>query len=434
VAERGAPTTEFATGAALTRRGWTLLAVAATLGAGGLLVGIKELLPVAMAAVVLLGAAATWTKARQWRLDTERHVHPRRVEAGESARVEIAVCNRNRRRSPVLGALDPFDGGRRWATFSIAPLAPGEVVRSAYRLPTEQRGVFALGPLELVLSDPFGLVRTARRGATTSDLTVYPRVEVVRAPAVSVGIEHQASTGAPVVGARGDDFYALREYRTGDDLRRVHWASSARHDELMIRQEQNVWQGRLTLVGDLRASVHSPASLEMVLTAVASLAEAALRAGTSVRVLTSGGGRSSHPDGAATVAYGDTGFGASSAHRSAIMDLLASARAHPVGGVAPLLAPLRRAGGAAALIMATTDGARPADLSALGRMGAPSSFTAVIVERAPEWQRSAAGVVGAGTAPSPGRDMPVRVVRVPPGTSFASAWEQAARVPTRRRS
>src|SRR5438046_425881 len=70
------------------------------------------------------------------------------------------------------------------------------------------------------------------------------------------GAEHP-----PALGVAGEDFYALRAYEMGDDLRRVHWPSTARVDELMIRQNEMPWQGRATVLLDTRAQAHEGDSL-----------------------------------------------------------------------------------------------------------------------------------------------------------------------------
>ncbi len=93
----------------------------------------------------------------------------------------------------------------------------------------------------------------------------------------------------PVVGRLGDEFYGLREYRIGDDLRRVHWASTARTDQLMIRQPENLLQGRLTIAVDLRSTVHDAATLEAALSAAASLVMAGIRSRIHVRAATTSG-------------------------------------------------------------------------------------------------------------------------------------------------
>src|SRR5438270_830794 len=73
-----------------------------------------------------------------------------------------------------------------------------------------------------------------------------------------------------IVGS-GDEFYALRAYEVGDDLRRVHWPSTARRDDLMIRQHEMPWQGRATVLLDVRQGAHTEQSLEQAVSATASL-------------------------------------------------------------------------------------------------------------------------------------------------------------------
>ena len=127
---------------------------------------------------------------------------------------------------------------------------------AAYTLPTSRRGLFALGPLELELSDPFGLARIVSIGCPPSTLTVHPRVDVIRSRFAPAERDPDSRVPLPVLGRVGEEFYGLREYRDGDDLRRVHWASTARVDRLMIRQPESLMQGKLTVAIDLRTSVH----------------------------------------------------------------------------------------------------------------------------------------------------------------------------------
>ena len=388
------------------------MAVAAVLLLAAVLVRVEELFPLAVAAIVLVGVSLLWVRTRPWVLDTERDIRPIRVGAGGTARVELSVRNLGARPSPVVSLKDPFDGGRFAAAFTVAPVAPDEGMRAAYRLPTTQRGVFGLGPLELHISDPFGLARVVRPGAPAAKLTVHPPIERLTAPAVNAGTERESHTGSTVIGLRGDEFYALREYNTGDDLRRVHWASSARTDHLMIRQEQTVRQGRLLLMADLRADVHTPASLEAVLGAMASLADAALRSATYVRVVTTAG----H----------DTGYGTSSVHRGTVMDMLAAASTHPTVPIGPVLTRLGADPGGS-MVFVTTDGARVGDVATFGRMGPRAACRAVIMERAPTSGGSSSGRPSSGGLDADwGR---VVAVRVPFGTPFAPIWERAVRTP-----
>ena len=233
------------------------VAVVALLIAGRLF-GLPELYALAVAAAAAAGGALLYVRYYPWAVESLRDVRPPQVAAGGSSRVELSVRNTHARRSPVLSARDPFDNGRRWARFHIAPLEPGELVRAAYRLPTAERGIFPLGPLEIGVTDPFALAERVIPAAPLATLTVFPRVDELRPLPQGRSANPSGVSSKPAVGAGGEDFYALRSYEVGDDLRRVHWASTARKDELMIRQDEMPWQARVTVLADLRAASTRP--------------------------------------------------------------------------------------------------------------------------------------------------------------------------------
>jgi uncharacterized protein (DUF58 family) len=382
-----------------------MLASAGALVLAGALVGIEELYALAVAVAILLGVAAAWVNGRSWELSTLRNLHPQRVAAGDTARVELLVRNPLRHRSPVIAVRDPFDGGRRAANFLVAPLDPGQADRAAYRLPTAQRGVFALGPLELSLSDPFGLVARTRTGAAASTLTVHPRVDRVHPPRVIAGSDRQSDAGAAVVGIPGGEFFALRDYRTGDDLRRVHWAATARVGELMIRQEETANRGRVTVAVDLRADAWRSAALEIALSGAASVAEAAARAGTEVRLVHTGGT--------------DTGF-AGPSRRGRILDELAVAAPHR-DRADSLALELRRLGvgrESGTTVAFTSDLVTDAELGGLARtIGRSGPLVIVVVERDPHG--------GPGSVAGPRSSGGATVVRVGATMPFAVAWDRA---------
>lgn len=296
----------------LTGRGRALGATAVVLVVAGVLFGIEELFAVAAAGLILVASSVGWVRWRPWALRSARQVTPARVAAGDPARVELGIRNRAGRRSPVVAARDPFDGGHHWAAFSVAPLEPGETVRASYRVPTTERGVFEIGALRLEVTDPFGLVSTRRSGAAPSTLTVHPRIVALPSSRRTSGADQHPPDAASVISQHGSDFYAVREYRTGDDLRRVHWPSTARLDELMIRQEETPSQGRLTVAVDLRPVTWADGGLETALSAAASVTDVALADGLLVRLITTAGV--------------NTRFGASAPQRAIILDALANAK------------------------------------------------------------------------------------------------------------
>lgn len=395
----------------LTRRGWLLVLGAVLLALAGRLLGLVELFMLAAAAVAMVAGAAAYVRITSFSLDARRRLRPPRVPAGTDSRVELRVRNLAGRRSPVLAASDPFDRGRRQAHFLLAPLAPGETAKAAYRLPTERRGVYDLGPLELHLADPFGLARRSVIAAPLTTLTVFPRVDLIEAPALTRGDDAYASANHPTaLSAAGDDFYALREYEVGDDLRRVHWKSSAKLDQLMIRQDEVPWQGRATVVLDLRAAAHGPESLEIAVSAAASIVTACWRRRSLVRLVTTDGV--------------DSGPGSSHAHLDAMLEHLAGVGAEGTLALSAVLGPLPREGRGGALVVITTTAAAQADLDALARMQSRSgSVTLVLVDLDGGGAGPGTGLGGARAAGVPAL---ASVVAVSPSTPFAAAWAQAA--------
>jgi uncharacterized protein (DUF58 family) len=391
----------------LTRRGWLLLAGASVLTFGGRLFGIVELYMLAGAAAALAVGAVVFVRLTRFELEAARELRPARVHAGGNSRVELTVHNRGRRRSPVLAARDPFDNGRRWARFLIAPLASGEEARAAYRLPTERRGIFDLGPLRLLLEDPFGLASRSSEGAPQTRLTVYPRVDPIPPLPLTRGNDPHAGADHPTaLAATGEDFYALREYELGDDLRRVHWKASARLGELMIRQEEMPWQGRVTVLVDLRRGVHNDESLELALSAAASVVSASWRHRSLVRLVSTDGV--------------DSGFAAGSTHVEAILEHLAGATTGRDDNLAAILSSLRREGNGGALAVITTAVAPGTDLDRVARLrGRFGTVTLVLFERS-SFERAGAGL----PAPQAVRGVST-VVRVSADRPFASAWSEA---------
>jgi len=364
------------------------------------MLGLVELFSLAAGATVLVIASVVYVRLVRFGFDATRQPHPARVHAGQASRVELSVRNTNRRRSPVVIVRDPFDRGRRWARFLLAPLQPGETARAAYRLPTERRGVFELGPLSAQLRDPFGLAQSVSDAAPATKLTVYPKVVPIEPLPHTLGHDpHAGADHATALGRGGEDFYALREYQVGDDLRRVHWKSVARTGELMIRQDEMPWQGRATVVVDLRLGIHDADSLERAVSAAASIVSACWQHRSLVRLAATDGT--------------DSGFAAGHAHVDAILEYLATADLGREGGLVPLVDRLRRDGNGGALAVVTTSAAGDSDLGAVNRLrGRFGAVWLVLVE-------------GGGRASGRMADAASGVIRVRTDDDFGPAWNNA---------
>ena len=394
----------------LTKRGWALVSGSVILASGARTLGVLELYVLAAGGIGLVAVALVVVLVRRRVvLDGSRHLVPSRVHAGSDSRVELDLRNDGRRRTPVLTLRDIVvpendadDAATRVARFQVAPLRPGQSERAAYRLNAERRGVFRIGPLECVVSDPFGLVSSRSQAAGTAELTVYPRVDVVAPPPLTTG--HDPRSGgihAAFLGS-GDEFYGLREYQVGDDLRQVHWPSTARQDELMIRQQELPWQGRATVLLDVRPAAHTDESFEDAVSAAASLLTAAWQRDSQVRLLTTDGL--------------DSGFGTGPAHLQAAMEHLAVVQ--PGSNRLEALAGVLRRRATGAMVAVTTLGADVGALDTL--LGGPTGYG---------WLAVVAFDLGSRRQPSP---LPAAALAVPvaPGQPFADAWNRAVAAPS----
>ncbi|WP_150306807.1 DUF58 domain-containing protein [Planctomonas psychrotolerans] len=177
------------------------------------------------------------------KLSVVRRFVPDLVEVDGTVRVTLALHNSGARLPPEStwsDALPDAVGTASTGHLSAGTVATGAAERTTvhYSLCPPRRGIFDIGPLSVVSRDPFGLVaRTATAPGTTS-LTVTP--SVTRLPDMPFGtaLSDGSATQLPRSGSLGDDDLITREYRPGDAKRRVHWRATARHGELMVRQEE----------------------------------------------------------------------------------------------------------------------------------------------------------------------------------------------------
>src|SRR6478735_7978984 len=262
---------------ALTVRGRAFLAAGATAFLCALFLGHDELVRVG-ALLLLLPLATAWFLGRsRYRLGLVRSLTPAQVGAGQQARVTLDLTNDGRMPTGLLLLEDqiPYVLGTR-PRFVVDRMGPKWKRSVGYLVRSDVRGKFDVGPMKVRLSDPFGLVELERTFQTRSTLVVTPRV--VPLPAIPLsGVWTGSGDNRPRAFASGSaEDVTVREYRRGDDLRRVHWRSSAHAGELMVRREEQPWQSRATIFLDNRAHVHRGAgltsSLEYAVVATASIA------------------------------------------------------------------------------------------------------------------------------------------------------------------
>ncbi|MGQ0846083.1 MAG: DUF58 domain-containing protein [Sporichthyaceae bacterium] len=258
------------------------------------LLGQPDLLRVAVLLLVLPIGCAIAVLRTQHSIKCTRLVEPGRVPAGEEAKVTLRLENESLVPSGLLLAEDTLPRGMsarpRFVVDRLDPRGAREVF---YRVRSEVRGRYRIGPLTMRVADPFGMCEIPRAFPGTDDLIVIPVVENL--PVVQLGGEWTGSndTQPSSIPAAGEDDIAVREYRFGDSLHRVHWKATARKGELMVRREEQHRQSRATILLDVRSGAHQGeglrSSLEWGVSAAASLAIHLNRREYTLRVITETG-------------------------------------------------------------------------------------------------------------------------------------------------
>ncbi|HEV7209895.1 MAG TPA: DUF58 domain-containing protein [Mycobacteriales bacterium] len=278
----------------ITRRGraFALAGVACLIAAQAL--GERDLLRVSALLFSLPIIALVIVTRTRYRLRLVRTLTPARVEAGTSARVLLHMENVSRLPSNVLLMEDvlPYALGGR-PRFVLRQIEPSGVREATYSVRCEVRGRYEIGPLTVRLTDPFGCVELSRSFTSRETLTVTPKVFAL--PSVRLGGDwYGGGEGrSSQVAITGEADVATREYRRGDDLRKVHWRSTAKRGELMVRRDEQPRQNRATLLLDTRRTAHRGdgpgASFEWSVSALASVGVWLTRRGYTLRLASTGG-------------------------------------------------------------------------------------------------------------------------------------------------
>jgi len=379
----------------LTHRGIALAAATVLTYVAAALLHYPELGVLAAGGLVVLAIGAVWI-VRRPHVRIERSIEPARVTRGEVALGLLKITNPGR--ITVSPTLAEEQCGPETVSVDVPRLAPGAATSTTYRLPTGRRAVLDIGPLTVARQDPFGCWRTTQRLGTTERLWVHPVAHPLRAiPAGRTrsldgpdldGLPHGSIT-----------FHALREYVPGDDLRHVHWRSSARTGTLMVREHVDTTLPQVTLLLDISAGSHSEEGFEQAVEVAASLVVAITTAHLPLRLTTTGGesvqGKGVGSDG------------------QVMLDLLAGVQRSAEGSLLKITNRLvtERRGD---VLLVVTGAAGIDDMTAVGALGS-------------RYSRGVVAVVGEGADRA---EVPVppnmRVIRVTSAAEFGAGWEQVA--------
>lgn len=258
-----------------TRDGWWCLGAALALGFAAMNTGnnLLHLLASLLLALVVVSGVLSEQSMRQLRLSA---VVPEEIYAGRPALLGVRVVNRKRWLPSYSITLRA--GDRR---LYLDRLAAGEATLLTWESIFAARGRVELPGVRLTTRFPFGLFVKTGRPIPVGEAIVFPAVRPIdpagRRPFTG-GARSLHRRG------RGHDLHNLREYRTGDDHRLIHWRSSARTGTLIVREleAETAAATRIALVGD---GTRDAARLEAAMSEAASLAVHLLGTGAAIELV-----------------------------------------------------------------------------------------------------------------------------------------------------
>jgi uncharacterized protein (DUF58 family) len=396
----------------LTLRGRSFLAAGAACGVSAIVLGEQDLLRIGLLLASLPILAAAVVSRTRYRLSCTRRLEPRRVTAGDRVSVRIQLENVSRSPSSVLLVEDTAEAGLGGgARFVLGRIEPGGRRDLSYALRATARGRYQIGPMAIRLGDPFGLCELSRSFRSLDELIVAPTIERLP-PARSRGSASLTVEQRRRGGLVGQEETTTRPYRSGDDLRKVHWKTTARSGELMVRREEHPQTSAATILFDTRARAWpdgpGSAAFEWAVSAVGAVGMHLVRGGHRVRLLTDRGP-------VATIA-GTTVAG--------LLDELSTLTPVDTPSLGPALTALRRPagaqGGMVVAVLGHLEAALATTLAGLRSPGAPAIAILVDVTSWAAAPPSAAADLAAARAALSRAGWAVLVASK--GTSLAAMW------------
>ena len=404
----------------LTTRGRCLLAAGFAAALCSVVLNERDLLRVSAFVIALPLLSAGLAATSRVGLSARRFLTPARVPAGHSTEVVLEIKATGR--VPAGGLLledgVPYLLGGR-PRFVVERLRWRGTARLGYRVHPAMRGIHQLGPLRARVTDPFGLAEFERELAGQSRVVVVPRtVPLLGLPGGS-GVGSGEDGSILLRSGQGEDDAVVRLYRQGDDLRRVHWKSTARRDELMVRVEERPWRGGTTVLLDRRLSAHRGhgpgSSLEWAVSLCASICLHLHHCGQQVRLVAEDG----------AVLTGDTTEAAHS--DAAVLDALAALqpthRKDLTWGIDP---------GAGHELMGVFGALTPSTAAALSVLRPRRTRSLAVLLDVPRWGEAADGVEAAAADQEESarvlRDAGWGVVVAKPRDQMTDVWREICRV------
>jgi len=182
------------------------------------------------------------SKSRLRNISVTRHL-PKAATSGESIYVKIDVKNNSGFQEGPLKITDAAGH-----SIFIDELHKG-IISYNYDVLCEKRGVYKIGPVILETADLLGIFNVKRQIDVYSELVVYPSTFSIKNLAISGGVPSFGGAASRISGDY-EEFYGIREHKIDDGLKKIHWPSTARLGELMVKQYEQSTTYKTTVVLD----------------------------------------------------------------------------------------------------------------------------------------------------------------------------------------
>lgn len=272
--------------AVVTPAGWIVLGLAAVSLTLSFVFGWQEFTYLGMVALAAFVVSCAFLFGRA-SYGVLVELNPRRVVVGDRAMGRMLVTNTGPRNLPPTRMELPV--GKGVAEFQLPAMKPKQEQEELFAVPTNKRAVIVAGPAESVRGDSLGLLRRALQWADPVDLFVHPRTVRLMPSAAGLVRDLEGQVSKKITN-NDIAFHALRPYVPGDDRRYVHWRTSARIGQLMVRQFEETRRSQVTMIHVTREDVYaSEEEFELAISVTASIAQQVIRDGVQMNVVSESG-------------------------------------------------------------------------------------------------------------------------------------------------
>lgn len=264
--------------------GWLMVATAVGGITAAIAWGWAEAWIVGLAAAIMLVISVPFLLGRHT-YDVALEFDRDRVVAGSTLEAALAVRNSGTR--VALPALLDIPVGEGLVEAHIPLLRAGTEHRENLSIAAARRSIIAVGPMTISRGDPIGVLQRDHTWPDVQHIFVHP--VTVPIPSTSAGLMRDLEGVVTSTIVDSDlAFHAIRDYVPGDSRRHVHWKSTAKTGQLMVRQYEETRRSRIAIAIDLDISQYdSEDEFEMAISAAASLGLQAVRDGREVVITTS---------------------------------------------------------------------------------------------------------------------------------------------------